>query len=198
MLSGTVRPPGPCQPALSGTRTMMRSRSAPVSSANLASSASKNGFETPVETVLVRSPDLDRTAGMLGRRRGFFQRLLFFQRRRLRMPRPRHLDRPLQFLQGVPAALRVDRLATEADGDPCRHFRPRPEPAVVRRLPQPLGQRRQNLRHENRRRPPVVPANIRTTGVVSRDQQLDPARHEPQDFRNSPIDRPFAISQIVR
>lgn len=54
--SGTASPGSPCQPALSSTRTMTRSRPAPASSAKRRNSASKNGFDTPLETYQKHSP----------------------------------------------------------------------------------------------------------------------------------------------
>jgi hypothetical protein len=54
--SGTARPSGPCQPALSSTRTVWRSRPAPVFRAKLASRASKKGFERPVARYHTVSP----------------------------------------------------------------------------------------------------------------------------------------------
>ena len=54
--SGTAKPLGPCQPALSSTRTMWRSRPAPVFRAKLASSASKKGFERPLQRYQTASP----------------------------------------------------------------------------------------------------------------------------------------------
>src|SRR3712207_3763422 len=54
--SGTARPSGPCQPALSSTRTMWRLRPAPVCRAKAASSASKKGFDRPVARYHTVSP----------------------------------------------------------------------------------------------------------------------------------------------
>src|SRR5215211_19740 len=47
--SGTARFSGPCQPALSSTRTMLRQRPAPVSRAKAASSSAKKGLERPLQ-----------------------------------------------------------------------------------------------------------------------------------------------------
>src|SRR3954454_24312535 len=49
MAFGTARWGAVCQPALSSPSTMMRSRPAPASRANSASSAAKNGLETPFD-----------------------------------------------------------------------------------------------------------------------------------------------------
>src|SRR3954447_1865361 len=55
--SGTTRFGAVCQPALSSPSTRMRSRPAPASRANKASSAAKNGLETPFETYQNTSPE---------------------------------------------------------------------------------------------------------------------------------------------
>ncbi len=54
-------PSGPCQPALSSTRTMLRRRPAPVCRAKAARRASKRGFERPVERYQSASPLVGRT-----------------------------------------------------------------------------------------------------------------------------------------
>jgi hypothetical protein len=54
--SGTARPSGPCQPALSSTRMIWRSRPAPVCRAKPASSASKKGLERPLQRYQTVSP----------------------------------------------------------------------------------------------------------------------------------------------
>ncbi len=54
--SGTAKPSGPCQPALSSTRTMCRSRPAPAARAKPASRASKKGLLSPVERYQTASP----------------------------------------------------------------------------------------------------------------------------------------------
>ncbi len=53
---GDGKPFGPCQPASSSTRTMLRSRPAPVCRAKLASSAAKTGFERPLARYQTASP----------------------------------------------------------------------------------------------------------------------------------------------
>src|SRR3954471_64691 len=58
---GTTRFGSVCQPALSSPSTMMRSRPAPASRANSASSAAKNGFETPFEMYQKVSPEVGCT-----------------------------------------------------------------------------------------------------------------------------------------
>ena len=50
-----------CQPALSSSSTMMRSRPAPASRANRASSAAKNGLDTPFEMDQKVSPEIGCT-----------------------------------------------------------------------------------------------------------------------------------------
>jgi len=50
-----------CQPALSSPSTMIRSRPAPASRANSASSAAKNGFEMPFEMYQNTSPEIGCT-----------------------------------------------------------------------------------------------------------------------------------------
>src|SRR3954452_21170965 len=55
--SGTTKFGSVCQPALSSSSTMMRSRPAPASRANRASSAAKNGLETPFDTDQNTSPE---------------------------------------------------------------------------------------------------------------------------------------------
>src|ERR687894_3007451 len=47
---------GPCQPALSSTRTMWRSRPAPVCRAKAASSSAKKGFDRPLARYRTVSP----------------------------------------------------------------------------------------------------------------------------------------------
>src|SRR3954462_10419794 len=47
-----------CQPALSSPSTMTRSRPAPASRANSASSAAKNGLDTPFDTYQNVSPEM--------------------------------------------------------------------------------------------------------------------------------------------
>src|SRR3954453_17838719 len=55
--SGTTRFGAVCQPARSSPSTMMRSRPAPASRANKASSPAKNGLETPFDTYQKVSPE---------------------------------------------------------------------------------------------------------------------------------------------
>src|SRR4051812_20810816 len=47
---------GPCQPALSSPRTMLRWRPAPVSRAKVASSSAKKGLERPLQRYQSASP----------------------------------------------------------------------------------------------------------------------------------------------
>jgi hypothetical protein len=54
--SGTAKPLGPCQPALSSTRMMCRPRPAPVWRAKAASRAAKKGLLSPVERYQTASP----------------------------------------------------------------------------------------------------------------------------------------------
>src|SRR3954454_7452274 len=58
MAFGTARWGAVCQPALSSPSTMMRSRPALASRANSASSAAKNGLETPFDTYQKVSPEM--------------------------------------------------------------------------------------------------------------------------------------------
>src|SRR4029450_11046666 len=58
MPSGPTRLGAVCQPALSSPSTTMRSRPAPASRANSASSAAKNGFEMPFDTDQNTSPEM--------------------------------------------------------------------------------------------------------------------------------------------
>src|SRR3954452_3436063 len=58
-----------CQPALSSKSTMMRSRPAPASRANSASSAAKNGLETPFDTYQNVSPEVGCTKAVTYRHR---------------------------------------------------------------------------------------------------------------------------------
>jgi hypothetical protein len=53
--------PTVCQPALSSPSTMRRSRPAPASRANSASSAAKNGLETPFDTYQKVAPEIGCT-----------------------------------------------------------------------------------------------------------------------------------------
>ena len=53
------------QPALSSSSTMMRSRPAPASRANRASSAAKNGLEMPFETYQNTSPEIGWTKAVM-------------------------------------------------------------------------------------------------------------------------------------
>src|SRR3954465_12487119 len=57
MPSGTTRLGAVCQPALSSKSAIMRSRPAPASRANSASSAAKNGLDTPFDTYQNTSPE---------------------------------------------------------------------------------------------------------------------------------------------
>src|SRR3954462_4863349 len=59
--SGTTRFGAVCQPALSSPSTMMRSRPAPASRANRASSAAKNGLDTPFDMDQKVSPEIGCT-----------------------------------------------------------------------------------------------------------------------------------------
>src|SRR3954469_24578060 len=59
--SGTTKFGSVCQPALSSSSTMMRSRPAPASRANSASSAAKNGLDTPFEMDQKVSPEIGWT-----------------------------------------------------------------------------------------------------------------------------------------
>ena len=59
--SGMTRPGERCQPALSSTSTMIRSRPAPASRAKTARMASKSSLETPVERYQKLSPVLGET-----------------------------------------------------------------------------------------------------------------------------------------
>src|SRR3954469_372568 len=59
--SGTARLGAVCQPALSSPSTRMRSRPAPASRANSASSAAKNGLDTPFEMYQKVSPEIGCT-----------------------------------------------------------------------------------------------------------------------------------------
>ena len=59
--SGTARLGAVCQPALSSSSTMLRSRPAPASRANRASSAAKNGLDTPFEMYQKVSPEIGCT-----------------------------------------------------------------------------------------------------------------------------------------
>src|SRR6185369_8067062 len=61
MPSGTTRLGAVCQPALSSPSTTMRSRPAPASRANSASSAAKNGLDTPFDTYQNTSPEIGCT-----------------------------------------------------------------------------------------------------------------------------------------
>ncbi len=58
---GDGQPGRVCQPALSRTRMMIRSRPAPASRAKVARSFSKNGLETPLAIYQKTSPELGWT-----------------------------------------------------------------------------------------------------------------------------------------
>src|SRR3954469_2062320 len=58
MPSGTTRLGAVCHPGWSGPSPMMRSRPAPASRANSASSAAKNGLDPPFDTYQNVSPEM--------------------------------------------------------------------------------------------------------------------------------------------
>jgi len=98
------------------------------------------------------------------------------------MARARLLHRPVDRLQGLPAALRQDRSEPEFAGHPGRHLGAGPQAAVGRRRRKPLGQPRQKLRAQHARRTPIAPAQVaqgfRAMGVVAGQQLLNPAWNE--------------------
>src|SRR3954471_21621531 len=96
MPSGTTRLGAVCQPALSSPSTRMRSRPAPASRANSASSAAKNGLDTPFDTDQNTSPDIGWTKAVT------YNRLVAVVAER---------DRPLAFGRPDPAQ---DRLQANA------------------------------------------------------------------------------------
>ena len=61
MPSGMTRLGAVCQPALSSPSTMIRSRPAPASRANSASSAAKNVLDTPFDMYQKVSPEIGCT-----------------------------------------------------------------------------------------------------------------------------------------
>ena len=106
------------------------------------------------------------------------------------MTRARLLDRPLDRAQSLPATLDTDRGKPELAGHPARHFATRPQPAIGRRIDQADAQALQQVRLEQARRAPIVPAQVaqgrKALGIVAGAQLLDPARHEAghrRDFR---------------
>jgi hypothetical protein len=92
MPSGTLRFGSPCQPALSSSSTMLRSRPAPASLANSASNSSKNGLETPFDTYQSVSLLAGATKTVGGQRR---------------LPQGHRPDRPLHQHQGPGLYLRL-------------------------------------------------------------------------------------------
>ena len=92
----------------------------------------------------------------------------------------RLLHRPIDRLQGLPAALGQHRSEPEFAGHPSRHFGAGPQAAVGRRRRKPLGQPRQKLRAQHARRAPIAPAQVAQGSgpvcVVAGQQLLNPAR----------------------
>ena len=140
------------------------------------------------DAVLVRGPDLNRLVRVLCRflrdHRGqlFFKHLALLRRGPGRMARARLLHRPIDRLQGLPAALGQNRSEPEFASHPSRHFGASPQATVGRRRRKPLGQPRQKLRAQHARCAPIAPAQV-TQGigpvcVVAGEQLLNPARHE--------------------
>ena len=95
------------------------------------------------------------------------------------MARARLLHRPVDRLQGLPAALGQDRGAPEFAGHPGRHFGAGPQATVGRRRRKPLGQPRQKLRAQHARLPSIAPTQVTqglgAMGVVAGQQLLNPA-----------------------
>ena len=104
------------------------------------------------------------------------------------MARARLLHRPIDRLQGLPAALGQNRSEPEFARHPSRHFGASPQATVGRRRRKPLGQPRQKLRAQHARCAPIAPAQV-TQGigpvcVVAGEQLLNPARHEARHRRD--------------
>jgi hypothetical protein len=112
----------------------------------------------------------------------FFKRLLLFRRGPRRMLRPRHLDRPPDRPQRLPAALDRHRGEPQLLRHPRRDLATGRQPAVRRRPRQPEPQPVEQLRLQDRRSRPVAPSQVaervRTPGVVPRQQLLDPPHPE--------------------
>src|SRR3954447_26968320 len=108
----------------------------------------------------------------------FFKCLLLFRRGPRRMLRPRHLHRPPERPQRLPAALDRHRGEPQLLRHPRRDLATGPQPAVRRRPRQPEPQLVEQLRLQDRRSRPVAPSQVaervRTAGVVPRQQLLDP------------------------
>jgi len=82
--------------------------------------------------------------------------------------------------QRVPAALTVYAFEAMEAGKPARHFRPRPQAAVIGRRLEPFPQGRKRFRRKDGRGraialPPVA-QTVRPLLVVALCQQPDPAR----------------------
>src|SRR5690242_2401469 len=99
-----------------------------------------------------------------------------------RMLRPRHLDRPPDRPQRLPAALDRHRGQPELPRHPRRGLAAAPQPAVGRRLRQAGPQPVEQFRLRDRRSRPVAPSQVaervRTPGVVAGQQLLDPPHPE--------------------
>src|SRR4051794_5835614 len=98
------------------------------------------------------------------------------------MLRPRHLHRPPERPQRLPAALDRHRGEPQLLRHPRRDLAAGPQPAVGRRVRQAGPQLVEQLRLQDRRSRPVAPSQVaervRTAGVVPRQQLLDPPHPE--------------------
>lgn len=133
------------------------------------------------------------------RRRAFLKRRLLFGYRRLGVARPPDLDRPADRAQGLPAALFGDA-APEFDRHESRHLLRSPNPAVVRRLPQPFPERREQRRGQHPSAARRCPAAGRR-GSTARRRCNAPEAARPSAARSSsaspPRDR-FAPATAAR
>ena len=96
------------------------------------------------------------------------------------MARSWFLDGILNGDQRVPAALIVHGFEAVEAREPARHFRPRPQAAVIGRRLEPFFQRRKRFRRKDRGRRAValspVTQAVRSVFVVALAEQPDPAR----------------------
>src|SRR3954470_13158202 len=139
---------------------------------------------------------LDRT-GMGVMDNQVFKCLLLFRRGPLRMLRPRHLHRPPERPQRLPAALDRHRGEPQLLRHPRRGLAAAPQPAVGRRVRQAGPQLVEQLRLQDRRSRPVAPSQVaervRAPGVVAGQQLLDPPH--PERGRRGHLGRRVTLRQ---
>src|SRR3954454_24266958 len=94
----------------------------------------------------------------------------------------RLLHRPIDRLQGLPAALGQDRSEPEFARHPGRHFAAGPQAAIGRRRLEPRAQPLQKRRAQHARHASIAPAQVAQglgpVCVVSSEELLNPARDE--------------------